>query len=264
MSYSSGIEPRYIPGHPSISLPDEDRADNCLILSRKLWHGSNVYYVGADSQYSQRGSLDELYVDTMRDFINASNCPWVIPRAFCIVELVCCTSIASFIPGLIGKYMKDKALERNPKAKEYNKIAVDYLETLDRPPWADRALEKLKVHQEHFKKSLDYLRGLSHLINENTKSNPQTLEGTLIADGSDWSYVITPIMNENQCVVDYGIFHTTLSEITRKIEFHEEKLKELEFDISIHEDQLKAFQNANTTFEMNVKNLINSDFDEFK
>ncbi len=258
----------YISGMPTCSLA-EKIADSCLSFPR---HVSSILTVELSMEnmdfkvdYTAQGFIFEAF-KKMSTFLarkndkhnsilySASMTPVHIGAStVCLI-----TELVSKPLELIGKYLKNKALEMDPDAKTYNRLAADHIQLLLEQEATLHGIETLKKELE----PLLIDEQIYNLALEMTKNYPVGfIKAILALDSISIVLILKPILRDD-VIEDYEIT-TTSSILTRlpttrnTLGHHIHSQKEI---IQDRESQLvrklTQFGMASQTFQNAIQELI--------
>lgn len=253
----------YNAGLPSKNI-EEKIADTCLLFPNQLSDTLKITVIKEDSDlridYIQRGCIHQLFDNAIASFEHSPQLQDVtmIPAFFAIGVIYMTTCIVAKPLELIGKCMKNIALEMNPKAKDYNQLAANHIQflqthnaTLDRVSALKTALESRLLTIQIYT-----------LVLEKTKCQQEGfLKVELELDSTIIPLILKPIVKDG-CIEDYEIsapvhsvlsLPTTRNELGRYIQSQDNILNDLENEFLA---KLKLFQRGSANFENAVETLL--------
>lgn len=264
----------YLSGMPSRHF-EETIADGCLSFPRHLSPNVKVEVIldGEEhklvTHYGERGCIYQLFSGTISCLETNGIFPCCAFPTLIVMgigALVTCIAAKPF--ELIGKCIKNSVLETNPRARDYNEMAVNHLQMLkDHDVYPDR-IERLKSKLESEIALLSLYENLHSLLIAKTKYRPVfPKKTTLVSPSASIDLMITPILDKDE-VVDYRIsalfdsipgLPTIQSALGKDIQHHKNNIQKLEKEI---DEKSKLFINAAEKFEQNVRALLNRENDE--
>ena len=260
----------YIAGMPSGSF-EEKMADACLLFPSHLSKTMHVTIMTDEKDlkidYIRQGCILQLFEDTVLSIVKKDTeyssplfTAAMIPVYLTIGLTYAITCIAAKPFELIGKCMKNIALELNPKAMAYNQLAEKQIQFL-------QANGATLDHIASLKKALEsylLMENIHALVCENTKSQPEDFISLKLAvdDSSTIELILKPIV-ENGDITDYEILApnhrisclpTTKNKLGVDIKTKSTLIPSIENEFLA---KLNLFNTGSQNFEMAIETLLN-------